>query len=148
MERRAFPPPIGWPLLPVPDARGELAWPGLAESVAQQIRVILSTRPGEQLLRPRFGAGLVNLLHESDTVTTRRRLRDLVVASLERHEPRIVLDRVDVEPAGRETGRRGELRIEIAYRLRRTGAPGRLAVTLDLQAAPGVGVGAGAGEGA
>lgn len=137
MERRSYPPPIGWPLLPVPDGRGELAWPDLATSVAQQIRVILSTRPGEQLLRPRFGAGLANLLHEPDTVTTRRRLRDLVVESLERYEPRIVLDRVDVESAPRTAGRRGELRVEIGYRLRRTGAPGRLAVTLELH--PGQG---------
>lgn len=140
MERRVFPPPIGWPLLPVPDPRGELAWPGLEASVAQQIRVILSTRPGEQLLRPRFGAGLTNLLHEPDTVTTRRRLRDLVTGSLERHEPRIVLDRVDVEQT---PGRRGELLVTIGYRLRRTGAPGRLSVTLDLHAAQGAASNAG-----
>ena len=42
--------PLGWPLLPVPDANGQLHYPGLAQSVREQIQVLLSTRPGEQLI--------------------------------------------------------------------------------------------------
>ena len=45
-------PPIGWPLLSVPDEHGELGYPDLAESVRQTIRAILLTRPGEQLDAP------------------------------------------------------------------------------------------------
>ena len=45
-------PRIGWPLLPVPNENGELEYPTLEESVRQQIRVLLSTRPGEQLMGP------------------------------------------------------------------------------------------------
>ena len=43
-------PPIGWPLLPVPDANGALTWPGLAQSVAQHLRKLLATQPGELLV--------------------------------------------------------------------------------------------------
>ena len=50
-------PPIGWPLLPVPED-GVLAFPDLEDSVRQSIQVILLTRPGERLMRPQFGAGL------------------------------------------------------------------------------------------
>ena len=121
--------PIGWPLLPLPDAQGELRYPTLDDSVRQSIEVILRTRPGEQLMRPELGAGLEELLHEPNTLTTRRRVRDLVVRSLERWEPRILLDRVEVwEVAERPS----EIRVEIGYRLRRTGAAGLAAVTLDL----------------
>ncbi len=124
-------PPIGWPLLPLPDATGQLAWPTLEQSVAQQIRVILQTRPGEQLMRPAWGAGLENFLHEPNDLTTHRRIRDLVSASLQRSEQRILVDDVAV---GSPPGEPGQVRVEIAYRLRRTGAASRLGLTLDLGA--------------
>lgn len=127
----ALRPLIGWPLLPLPDEHGRLQWPGLEQSVRDAIRAILSTRPGEQLMRPDFGAGIDRLLHEPNTVATRRQLRELVQASLARWESRIVLDGVEVwEVAGRPA----ELRVEIAYRLARTGAPGAVNVTVSLDA--------------
>lgn len=123
------PPPIGWPLLPLPDASGQLHWPTLEQSVAQQIRVILQTRPGEQLMRPAYGAGLENFLHAPNDLNTHRRIRELVGAQLARGETRIVVDDISVTaPAGEP----GQVRIEIAYRLRRTGAASRLGVTLEL----------------
>lgn len=123
-------PPIGWPLLPVPDENGELEYPAaLAESVRQQLQVILSTRPGEQLMRPGFGAGLTEFLGEPDTITTRRRIYDRVADALGRWEPRIDVDRVDVNDL---PGRPGWLRIEIGYRLRRTGDIMTLGVNLEL----------------
>jgi phage baseplate assembly protein W len=129
LEPTVPPLPIGWPLLPVPDGNGELAYPSaLAESVRQQLQVILSTRPGEQLMRPGFGAGLTEFLGESDSVTTRRRVYDRVIESIARWEARVEVDRVDVEDF---PGRPGWLRIEIAYRLRRTGEALSLGVSLE-----------------
>jgi len=87
-------PSLGWPLLPQPDADGCLSFPSLDDSVRQAIRVIVQTRPGEQLMRPDFGAGLSEFLHEPNTLTTRRRIRDVVSEALGRWEDRIVLDRV------------------------------------------------------
>ena len=125
-------PLIGWPLLPVPDAHGRLSWPSLEQSVAQQIRVILQTRPGEQLMRPTYGAGLENFLHEPNTLTTHRRIRDLIQTQLARGEQRIVVDDISVAAVPDQPGR---VRIEIAYRLRRTGAPARTGLTLEVAAA-------------
>lgn len=124
-------PLIGWPLLPLPDAHGELAWPDLAKSVRDGLRVILATRPGEQLMRPEFGAGLDRLLQEPDTLATRRQMRDLVQAALPRWERRLLLDAVEVWAVD---GQPGFVRVEIAYRLARTGAPGAMNVTLQLEA--------------
>ncbi len=123
-------PPLGWPLLPLPDEFGRLDYPGLEDSVRQTIKIILSTRPGEQLMRPDFGAGLDLLLHEPNTLSTRRQIRDRVQESLTRWEPRIILDAVEVwEVANQPT----YLRVEIAYRLVRNGSPGQVALTVQLE---------------
>jgi phage baseplate assembly protein W len=123
------PPLRGWPLLPLPDDHGQLDYPVPDDSVRQQIRVILSTRPGEQLLRPDFGAGLDSFLHQPNTPTTWRAIQDRVKEALGRWEPRIVVDSVD---AAEIPGRPTELRVQIAYRLRRTGAAARVGLTLEL----------------
>ena len=121
---------IGWPLLPLPDEHGRLAYPDLEQSVRELIRVILSTRPREQLMRPDFGAGLDLLLHEPNTLATRREIRDRVQGALERWEKRILLDRVEVwDVEGEPT----HVRVEIAYRLARSGAPGAVALTMQLE---------------
>ena len=64
-------PPIGWPLLPAPDESGRLQWPELEQSVLDSLKVLLRTRPGEQLLRPSYGAGLQDFVGQPDTTTTR-----------------------------------------------------------------------------
>ena len=120
----------GFPLLPLPDANGALAWPDLAQSVRDGIRLILSTRPGEQLMRPDFGGGLDRLLHAPNTVATRRQIRDLVQDALARWERRILLDAVEVWEVD---GQPSALRVEIVFRLARTGAPGAMNVTVQLE---------------
>lgn len=124
-----FPPPIGWPLLPRPDANGRLAWPAFEQSVADQIRVLLLTRPGEQLMRPDFGAGLEDFTHEPNTVTTHRRIQEVIVNALNRWEKRIILDDVAVNAVPNQPA---QVRVEISYRLRRTGAGRRTGLTLEL----------------
>lgn len=127
--------PLGWPLLPVPDANGQLHYPGLAQSVREQIEVLLSTRPGEQLMNPGFGAGLENLLTEPNTVATRSRIKELVSDALKRWEDRIVVDGIAVDPVSdAATGVADGVRVEIAYRLVRTGAPARVGLTLVMEA--------------
>jgi len=120
-------PLLGWPLLPLPDDQGRLSWPTLEESVQELIQVVLSTRPGEQLMRPDFGAGLELMLHEPDTLATRRRIRDGVQEALQQWERRILLDGVEVRDVEGEPGR---VRVEIDYRLARTGASSALALTV------------------
>jgi phage baseplate assembly protein W len=124
------PPPIGWPLYVLPDGQGVLRYPTLEESVRQTIQVILLTRPGEQLMRPDFGAGLEGFVNEPNTVTTRRRIRDAVAGAVARWEARVDLDRVDVDEV---EGAPTQVRVEIAYRLRRTGAAQQIGLTMTLE---------------
>ncbi len=134
--------PIGWPLLAVPDANGELRYPDLATSVRAQIQVLLATQPGEQLMRPTFGAGLEALLGEPNTIATRTRIRELVLEALARWEPRITVDSVTVDPvadglAGQAGNRGGAVakgvRVQISYRLLRTQQRGAVGLTLALE---------------
>lgn len=120
-------PPISWPLLPYPDSQGKLSYPDLEKSIRDCIRVVLSTRPGEQLMRPRFGAGLQDFLDLSNNITVRRQIHDAVNQALQLYEPRISVDRVDVDPVENAPS---QLRVQIFYRLFRTGATQSLGLTL------------------
>lgn len=120
----------GWPLLSLPDANGQLHYPTVEESVRQSIKIILLTRPGEQLMRPGFGAGLENFLHEPNTLVTRKRIQDLVSKSLNRWESRIILNQVEVEEVPESPT---QIRIQILYQLRRTGISQQLGLTMQLE---------------
>jgi phage baseplate assembly protein W len=129
-------PAIGWPLLPQPDENGRIDWPTLEASVSGQLKVILATRPGELLGHPDYGAGLQEFLHEPNTLATRARIQARIEDAIRRLEPRVVLDAIEVfddtDAAAAELGR---VRIEIHYRLRRTGVARTTGLTLALAGA-------------
>lgn len=131
MSRAPYLPaePLGWPLLPVPDADGRLTWPSLDVSVRQTIRAILMTRPGELLLARDRGVGLADYLHEPNAAMTRRRLRDAIVAEVAAMEARIRLDAVDVLPSGE---REEEITVTIRYFIKRTGMAGSVTASMRL----------------
>jgi uncharacterized protein len=120
--------PIGWPLLPTPNGLGQLVYPDLERSVRDSIRVILATRPGEQLMRPRFGAGLQNFLDQGNTVTLRRQIQATVLESLQTYENRIAVDAVEVNPVPKAPA---EIQVTIHYRVLRTNTPQQIGVTLN-----------------
>jgi phage baseplate assembly protein W len=131
MANGTIPPiQIGWPLLPTPDNNGRLNFPTMEQSVRQSIQVILRTRAGEQLMRPGFGAGLQNYLNQPNTLTTRRRIHDGIMEALAAWEPRIIIDRLDILEVPDYQSR---LRVELAYRIRRTGSAQRLGLTMDVE---------------
>src|SRR5580658_5516628 len=89
--------PISWPFMPKP-VNGQMVWPNLERSVRDSIRIILTTRPGEQLMTPFFGAGLQNFLDEGNTIAVRRLMQLTIQESLTTYENRITVDAVDVTP--------------------------------------------------
>jgi len=130
-NEKTYPDFIGWPLLPVPDEQGQLHYPDLDQSVRQSIEIILRTKPNEQLMRPRFGAGLENYLQEQNTLTTRQLIKESIVESLERWEKRIRINLVEVWPV---TESPTQVRIEIAYRIIATGTAKNIGLSMDLEA--------------
>lgn len=131
-DAKPSPPAVarGWPLLPVPDADGQLLWPDPVASIRQMIEVILRTAPGEQLMRPAFGAGAAAMLHAPNDLATRAALHDSIRTALKLYEPRIVVDQVDVDPGADPR----EVLITIAYRLVLTGEPRSVQATVPLGA--------------
>jgi phage baseplate assembly protein W len=119
--------PVSWPLLPMP-VNGQLLYPNLDRSVRNSIRILLLTRPGEQLMRPLFGAGLDNFRDESNTLTIRRQIQTAILSTLNTYEPRITVDRVDVDPV---TDAPSEIHVQIHYRLLRTGQSQQIGATLQ-----------------
>ena len=126
MAKTVFRDPISWPFLPVPQ-NGQLIFNTLEQSVRDSIRIILTTRPGEQLMRPLFGGGLQNFLDEGNTVTVRRRIQTAITDSLQTYESRIAVDTVEVETV---PGAPSQIHVQIYYRLLRTNTPQQIGVSM------------------
>lgn len=113
-----------------PDARGGLARNGGLDRIRQSIFTILETEPGERVMRPDFGAGLGTFLQAPNTPGTRAAIQRAVTSALSRHEPRIRLDAVRVEP---DAEVRSAVWIEVAYRLRLDDTPDNLVFPFHLE---------------
>lgn len=125
----AYRDPITWPLLPALQD-GRLTYPPLERSVRELIQIILTTRPGEQLMRPRFGAGLQNFLDEGNTISVRRQIQSAIQDNLQRYEPRIAVDRIDVDPVA---GAPPQIHVQIYYRVLRTNTSQQVGVTMRVE---------------
>jgi Bacteriophage baseplate protein W len=100
----------------------QLGVAGLGESVgsakvAESIRMILGTSPGERVMRPDFGSRLRSLAFAPNSPATADLARYYVTDSLTRWEPRI--DVLDVQVTNDVAD--AVLLIEIQYRLHATG---------------------------
>lgn len=86
------------------------------EELDAAIRMILSTVPGERVMRPEFGCAMWSHVFSPLTATTLGLIEQSVREALERWEPRIVLDDVRAVPDQQA----GTVLIELAYRVRAT----------------------------
>jgi len=119
--------PISWPFLPYPQ-NNKLVFNSLEQCVRDSIRIILTTRPGEQLMQPLFGAGLQNFLDEGNTVAIRRQIQSAITSCLETYEARIAVDNVEVETVD---GAPSHIHVQIFYRLLRTNQSQQVGVTMQ-----------------
>jgi phage baseplate assembly protein W len=121
-------PPLCWPLLPLPDENGRLGFPDLEASVRQRIEAVLRTSPGEQLMRPYFGAGLELAIHRPNNAGVRAELQRDIAAHIRAFEPRIVLDQVEVSTGGDPS----LLIVTIGYRIRQIGVATAITVSVPV----------------
>jgi len=119
---------ISWPLSG-PDEQGRYPYAQDNESIREVIWNILMTRPGERLMRPEFGAGLKNYIHQPNNQSTRSLMKDAIRKSIERWEPRIELEGIEVLP---DSARRTMVNITIRYRMRYGVETGAISMDLDL----------------
>ena len=97
------------------DIRGQIALVSGNEDIEQSIRIILSTRPGERVMRPTFGCAVQDLLFESKSAATTSLLQEAVYAALAMWEPRITVKSVGVTD---DDDHPGALLAEIEYEIK------------------------------
>ena len=101
------------------EADGETDMVAYENDIAQAIRIILGTNPGERVMRPDFGAGLNAFVFEPINQTTMESLKTRVRESLVDWEPRIDVQQLDISD---DPAEHNKLFIEIQYRVRATNA--------------------------
>lgn len=102
-------------------------------SVRQAILLLLSTVPGERVMRPDYGSELHRLVFALNDDTTAGLAIHYVRRALERWEPRIDLLHLDANRSAEEPFR---LDISLEYRVRTTRRTDRLLFGLELAGGP------------
>lgn len=102
--------------------------------VRQSIVLLLTTIPGERVMRPDYGCPLHRLIFAPNDATTAGLAIHYIRQALDRWEPRIDILRIDagaaVGGAADEDGSR--LTVQLDYRVRSTNGLGTLAFSVDL----------------
>jgi phage baseplate assembly protein W len=99
------------------DQSGSIATTSGVGDIDSSIRMILTTAPGERLMRPAFGCKIWELLFEPINANTLGLMSEAVKEAIGRWEPRVTLDEVRLDPDGQHAG---EVLIEIDYIVRST----------------------------
>jgi phage baseplate assembly protein W len=108
---------------------GGLAMAAGDAAVRQSILLLLSTRPGERVMRPLYGCDLHRILFWPNDNTTAGLAIHYVRQAVERWEPRVQILRVDADRNAIDATR---LDIRLEYRVRATQAVDELNVSMSL----------------
>lgn len=109
--------------------KGGVAMVADEAALRQAVLMLLSTLPGERVMRPDYGCELRRLVFSPNDETTAGLAIHYVRQALERWEPRIEILHLDAE---RPPGEPGRLDIVLEYRARATLDEGRLSFPLHL----------------
>ena len=85
------------------------------QDVAESLRILLDTLPGERAMRPDYGAGVRDLLFASMDTTTQTEFLDRIRMALLEYEPRIEVTKLYLNTEFLPDGR---IQLEVDYRLR------------------------------
>ena len=106
----------GWAFPGQITAGGSVRLVSGAEEIDAALRMILTTAPGERVMRPDFGCAMWEQVFAPVNAGTLGAIEQSVREAIRRWEPRVELTSVDVFPA--EAG--SVVHIEIAYQIRST----------------------------
>lgn len=85
------------------------------KDIEQSVRLILSTRPGERVMRPTFGCRIHEYVFFPNNSATHVKIRDAVSEALEQNEPRLQDVEVEVNGDPQEIDR---LNVRVKYKIR------------------------------
>lgn len=123
----------GWKFPPCFDAhtRGAVMVEDV-EDIEESLRILMDTMPGERVMRPDYGCDIARTLFESLDENILTQLREIIRRAILFFEPRISLDRLDVDVVDEMEGR---LSIVLAYTVRTTNTRHNLVYPLYLKQA-------------
>lgn len=85
--------------------------------IDESLFILLSTVPGERIMRPDFGCNMEELLFNPISLSLTTYMSDLIRTAILYHEPRIDVEKIDFSETDRLAG---EVRIQIDYTVRAT----------------------------
>jgi uncharacterized protein len=100
-------------------------------SVQQALRLLLSTRPGERVMRPYYGCDLRRLAFLPNDNTTAGLAIHYVRQAIQRWEPRVEIVRLEANGPSSQVSP-GLMEIHLEYRVRATQQTDRLTYAFDL----------------
>ena len=109
----------GWAFPVEVGPRGGIALVGGADEIDASLRLILSTAPGERVMRPEFGCRIWDLLFAPVEPNSLGLMVQAVREAVGRWEPRVELQDVRAAP---EVGDPARVLIRLAYSIRSTNA--------------------------
>jgi len=87
------------------DSMSTVAMISEVHDIEQSLTILLSTRPGERLMRPDFGCALDDLLFEPANISLITYIKDLIRRSILFYEPRVDLRGIEIITDGLMEGR-------------------------------------------
>jgi phage baseplate assembly protein W len=108
----------GWSFPPsFEKSSGEVSMLRDEDDIQSSLHILLTTRIGERVMQPTYGCNLDELVFESLSSTFKSFIRDLVKTAILYHEPRIKLNKVDLDDS---RDLEGIILISIDYTIRTT----------------------------
>ncbi|TDR82775.1 GPW/gp25 family protein [Paludibacterium purpuratum] len=102
------------------------------EDIEESLRILLGTQPGERVMLPEYGCGLRRMVFEALSEGMLAELKAMIRKAVLFFEPRILLERIDVDV---EDARLGRLDVLLVYTLRTTNTRHNLVYPLYLDQA-------------
>ena len=91
--------------------------------IKKSLEILLATKLGERIMQPNYGCNLDELMFKPLNLTLKTFVIDLIKTAILYHEPRIDVEKIDIDPTNEL---QGELLILVDYRIRATNSRANL----------------------
>lgn len=108
----------GWSFPPHFDKRSKrLEMASDEEDIRQSLEILLTTQLGERVMNPEYGASMKPMIFEPLTANLKTFMTEMVRRAIIRYEPRIKLDKLEMNDSGELEGR---VLIEVVFTIKAT----------------------------
>ena len=110
----------GWAFPPQFTQKGSVKRVTAEDDIRESISILLSTYPGERIMQPTYGCGLKSQVFEEIDESAVTVIIDLIRRAILFFEPRVSVEKIDVDTENKEDQLNGLIKIHITYIIRST----------------------------